>query len=115
MRPVDRDLAYLWDMLDASHAILSFVKETNFERYLQDRMIQLAVERALEIIGEAARNVSLDYRLKHPEIPWKDIIAQRNVLAHKYGAIRQDLIWEVITSNLPDLVAILDKLVPSEL
>jgi len=115
MIPVDRDLAYLWDMLDATRTILRFVEATNFERYLQDRMIQLAVERALEILGEAARNVSIDFRLKHPEIPWKDIIAQRNVLAHKYGAIRQDLIWEVVTVHLPDLVALLEKVVPSEL
>ena len=114
MQPEDRDLAYLWDMLDAAHAILNFTEGKSFERYLQDRMLQLAVERALEIIGEAAHNVSLDFRLKNPAIPWKGIIGQRNVLAHEYGAIKQDLIWEVITVHLPDLAVKLEQLVPQQ-
>jgi uncharacterized protein with HEPN domain len=112
MQPEDRDAAYLWDMLDAARAILDFAEAKSFEGYLQDRMLQLAVERALEIMGEAARSVSPDFRLKHPEIPWKGIIAQRNVLAHEYGAINQDLIWEVVTVHLPDLVAKLEQMVP---
>lgn len=114
MRPEERDLAYLWDMLDAAHAILTFIERKNFEQYLQDRMLQLAVERGLEIIGEAAHNVSLDFRMNHPEIPWKGIIGQRNVLAHEYGAIKQDLIWEVITDYLPDLAVKLEILVPQQ-
>lgn len=113
MLPEDRDAAYLWDMLDAAQAILNFTENTNFERYLQDRMLQLAVERGLEIMGEAARNVSPGFQLDHPEIPWKGIISQRNVLAHQYGAIKQDLIWEVVSVYLPDLAARLTVLVPS--
>lgn len=112
MQPEDRDAAYLWDMLDAASSILRFIDSKSFDHYLQDRMLQLAVERALEIIGEAAHNVSLEFRLEHPEIPWKGIIGQRNVLAHEYGAIKQDLIWEVVTANLPDLVARLEQIVP---
>jgi len=112
MQPEDRDAAYLWDMLDASDSILGFIKAKSFEAYLQDRMLQLAVERGLEIIGEAARNVSLEFRLEHPEIPWKGIIGQRNVLAHEYGSIKQDLVWEVVKANLPDLVASLELIVP---
>jgi uncharacterized protein with HEPN domain len=80
----------------------------------EDRMLQLAVERGLEIIGEAARNVSLDFRLEHPQIPWKGIIGQRNVLAHEYGAIKLDLIWEVVTVHLPDLAASLERMVPQQ-
>lgn len=77
-------------------------------------MLQLAIERGLEIIGEAARNISLEFQLKHTEIPWKGIIGQRNVLAHEYGAIRPDLIWEVVSIDLPDLVSKLELLVPKK-
>ncbi|MCU0638233.1 MAG: DUF86 domain-containing protein [Methanothrix sp.] len=112
MQPEDRDAAYLWDMLDAAGSILSFMEGKSFEAYLQDRMLQLAVERGLEIIGEAAHNVSPEFRLQHPEIPWKGIIGQRNVLAHEYGAIKHDLIWEVVKVNLPVLVARLEPIVP---
>jgi len=69
MQPEDRNAAYLWDMLDAARTVLNFMAATSYDRYLQDRMLQLAVERSLEIIGEAARNVSLDFQLKHPGDP----------------------------------------------
>jgi len=117
MEPEDResrDSAYIWDMLDAALAILDFIEGADFDAYLEDRKLQLAVERALEIMGEAARNVSIDLQLKHPEIPWKGIIAQRNVLAHNYGAIKQDLIWEVLTVHLPDLVDRLKQIIPEQ-
>lgn len=112
MEPEDRDSAYLWDMLDAATAILDFIEAVDFDAYLKDRKLQLAVERALEIMGEAARNVSPDFQLNHPEIPWKGIIGQRNVLAHNYGAIKQDLVWEVLTVSLPDLVDSLEQIIP---
>jgi len=77
-------------------------------------MLQLAVERAPEIIGEAARNVSLEFQREHPEIPWIGIIGQRNILDHEYGAIKQDLIWEVVAVHLPDLVSRLELMVPQQ-
>jgi len=58
MQPEERDKAYLWDMLDAVKAIRSFTDALSYEQYLRDRKVQMAVERALEIIGEAARKVS---------------------------------------------------------
>ena len=92
MQPEDRDAAYLWDMLDAARIIEEFTTDVRFDQYVGDRKLQLAVERALEIIGEAARRVSENFKSDHPEIPWHGIIAQRNVLAHEYGEIKQDRI-----------------------
>jgi uncharacterized protein with HEPN domain len=57
---------------------------------LADRKTQLALERAIEIIGEAARRVSDSFKADHTEIPWRSIVAQRHVLAHEYGEIRQE-------------------------
>jgi len=79
----------------------------------RDRKLQLAVERALEIVGEAARRVSEAYRQAHSEIPWQAIIAQRNVLAHEYGEIKQELIWKVVTIRIPELIGLLEKLIPA--
>jgi uncharacterized protein with HEPN domain len=78
----------------------------------RDRKLQLAVERALEIVGEAARRVSEAYRQAHSEVPWQAIIAQRNVLAHEYGEIKQELIWKVVTIRIPELIGLLEKLIP---
>lgn len=108
----DRDTGYLWDMLDAARAIRDFTVDVTLDEYLQDRKLQLAVERALEIIGEAARLVSPSFKSQHPEVPWQPIVAQRNVLAHEYGEISQDRIWLVATGRIPDLIGQLDSLLP---
>jgi len=108
----DRDAGYLWDMLDSAKTINNFVSSVSFNQYKQDRQLQLAVERALEIIGEAARRISKVFQDEHSDIPWQNIIAQRNVLAHEYGEIKQELIWKVATVRIPELIAALEPLVP---
>jgi len=69
------------DMLDAGRAIHEFVRSHSGEDYGANRMLRGAVERHIEIIGEAANRVSRAFRVAHPEIPWQRVIAQRNVLA----------------------------------
>jgi uncharacterized protein with HEPN domain len=63
-------------------------------------------------MGEAANRVSLSFREAHPEIPWKRIVAQRNVLAHEYGEIEHALVWRVATIRTPELIQQLERLVP---
>ena len=82
------------------------------EDYKRDRMLRAAVERHIEIIGEAAGKVSKTFREEHAEIPWRKIIAQRHVLAHQYGEIEDDLIWKVATVHIPVLIAALEPLIP---
>ncbi len=112
MQLSEEDAARLWDMLEYGQQILRTSGETSFEAYLQDENLRLATERRIEIIGEAARNVSREFQKVHPEIPWRRIIAQRNVLAHEYGEIRQDAIYRLATINIPELVQMLRPLVP---
>ena len=112
MQRFDRNAAYLWDMLDAAKTACEFVAEVRLVDYQSDRKLQMAVERAVEIIGEAARRVSEDFRVAHPEIPWRNMIAQRNVLAHEYGEIIQERFWFLVVEHLPALIADLEKLIP---
>lgn len=112
-RKKDRDAAYLWDMLDATRNIVQFTSNISVDEYIKDRKLQLAVERSLEIIGEAAKKVSSDLQQKNPDIPWNKIIAQRNVIAHEYGEIKQERIWTVVTLHIPALVGKLDLMVRS--
>jgi uncharacterized protein with HEPN domain len=86
--------------------------DMTYSQYLSDLKTRLAVERAVEIIGEAARNIPEGFKQAHPEIPWKGIIGQRNVLAHEYSAIKHERIWKVVTVYIPDLIAKLDPLIP---
>lgn len=109
---IDPDAAFLWDMLLSAREVQDLVRGVALEQYLQDRMRQLAVERAVEIIGEAARQVSREFQSSHAEIPWRPIIAQRHVLAHDYGRIDQEKIWRVATVYVPDLIERLQPLIP---
>ncbi len=112
MRPEEGDPGYLWDMREAARETIRFIAGTDPEGFVADRRLRLAVERELEIIGEAARHVSDAYKNAHPNIPWSGIIGQRNILAHEYGDIDPVLIWNVAHLRLPALVALLDLLLP---
>ncbi len=109
--PDKDDSAYLLDMWRASHAVLGFVAGKQFEYYEQDLLLRSGVERQIEIVGEAARQISADFRKAHTEIPWRPIMAQRHVLAHEYGEIAHDRIWRVATVHLPGLIEQLRPLI----
>lgn len=99
-------------MLTAARAVVEFVQGRTLEDYESNLMLRSAVERQVEIIGEAARRVSKEFQELHPEIPWRPIQAQRHVLAHDYGAIKHDRIWRVAEEHIPALIVMLDPLVP---
>lgn len=109
MRPDVKDMARLWDMLDAARAIVEFTAGQRFERYLADRKTRNAVERNLEIIGEAARYVSEDARRRFPEIPWTSVIGLRNIIAHDYGEIQHEKVWGICNERLPELIKQLER------
>lgn len=112
MPPNTQDAAFLWDMLDAAQAVQKFVSGKALHDYQNDRMLRGAVERHIEIIGEAARKVSKEFCDSNTQIPWQSIITQRNVIAHEYGEIENELIWKVATDHIPDLINKLKTLIP---
>ncbi|PYS45418.1 MAG: hypothetical protein DMF71_00020 [Acidobacteria bacterium] len=71
-----------------------------------------AVERRLEILGEAAGQVSNAFQLSHPDIPWKEIKGIRLVLAHRYGDVNLHQLWQTLQRDVPDLLPKLDALIP---
>ncbi len=112
MPPNSREAGYLWDMLQAARRLQKFTVDLSYEAYLESILVQSAVERQLEILGEAARRMSDAFRQEHPEIPWSSIIGQRNVIAHQYDDIDLEQLWSVVTSSLPKLIAQLEPLIP---
>jgi len=91
------------DILDAIDRIASYTEEMSYEAFLADRKTQDAVTRNIEIIGEAARSLPLDFKERHPEVPWNEIVAMRNVIVHQYFGILPDVVWDVIRNELPSL------------
>lgn len=110
----NQDAAYLWDMLEAAKEAVEILGEMDVAAFKKDKIRCRAVERTLEIIGETARRVSPIYQSKHAEIPWRDMIGQRNILAHEYGQIDHDLLYKTIREDIPKLISVLSRLLPPE-
>ena len=108
MLPEARDAACVLDMLHAARGALRSLQSVSVEQYRANEDLRLAVERRLEILGEAAHGVSVALRERYPGIPWRAIIGQRNLLIHAYAAVQDELIWRLSESHLPALVASLE-------
>lgn len=109
----DRDPAYLWDMLQAAREVETMLTDHDKAAFLNNLVLLRATERSVEIIGEAARRVSSAYQAAHPEIPWREIIGQRNILAHEYGQIDHDLLYKTVADDIPVLITLIEELLPS--
>jgi len=115
MHPDSKDMARLWDMVDSARAAIGYVEGMNFAEYCSDRKTLNAVERCMEIVGEAARHVSVEARNCLPEILWSSIVGLRNVIAHDYGEVLNEKVWIVCRERLPEPVAhlrIVDQIQP---
>lgn len=99
--------------VDRSPSGCRFHSRPDFGEYEADLLLRSAVERQIEIIGEAARRISKEFQETHSEISWRPIQAQRHVLAHDYGEIKHDRIWRVAETHVPELIVLLEPLVPS--
>jgi uncharacterized protein with HEPN domain len=110
--PADsRDAAHLWDMRSAARETQAIVQDIPIDAFMVDRLRMRALERTLELLGEAARRVSLQTRATYPEIPWRALIGQRNLLAHEYGRINPALLYQAASDNVPSLVIALGRIV----
>jgi uncharacterized protein with HEPN domain len=109
-----RDEAYLLDILIASRKAINFVENLSFEDFIDSELHQNAVIRPLEIIGEAARKISVDTKSENPQIPWVEMIGMRNRLIHEYLDVDLSTIWDTIQNDLPDLISAIEPLIPPE-
>jgi uncharacterized protein with HEPN domain len=112
MKPADRDAANLQDMLEAAREARDLVAGTQAEAFLHDRVRMRALERMLELVGEAARRITPEFQAAHPQIEWRRIIGQRNLLAHEYGRIRPELLYRTAKDDTPRLIAVLERILP---
>ncbi len=111
---MQRDEAYLLDILIAARKACKFVEAISHEEFQRSDLHQSAVMRALEIIGEASRRVSDETRASHPEIPWEQMIGMRNRLLHEYSRVNVQTVWDTVQTDLPNLIQLIQILVPPE-
>ncbi len=107
------DVLYLSDMLDLARTACELAQPFDRATYDANLMLQLALERLVQNIGEAARHVSPERRQQLDAIAWHQAIGMRHRLVHDYGNVDADIIWQSVTEDLPPLIEELEKVVPS--
>lgn len=90
-------------MLEAINNIEEFTVGITREQLLGDKMRYFAVIKNVEIIGEAANMLTIEFREVHTELPWRAITGMRNVIVHDYVNIHEDLLWDTIQNDIPEL------------
>jgi uncharacterized protein with HEPN domain len=98
-------------ILDAAREAVSFTENRSREDLDSDRKLNLSLVRLLEIIGEAARGITEEFRQDHSELPWKSMAGMRDRLIHGYFDVNFDVVWETVTNDLPALIDKLEKIV----
>jgi len=107
-----RDLVYVGHMLDIARKAVGKTAGLARDAYDADENLRLALTHLVQIIGEAGRHVSREFCLAHPEIEWADMIGMRHKVVHDYLGVDEDIVWQVVTEDLPKLVCALDLIVP---
>ena len=109
-----RDVAWVLDMLQASRKALNYARGLSEEQFGSSSLHQDAILRQLTIVGEAAKRVSVDFRIDHHGIPWRQIAGFRDVVVHDYSRVDLQEVWRIVQQDLPTLIALLEPLVPLE-
>jgi uncharacterized protein with HEPN domain len=113
--PRDRsDDAALFDMLQAAQGVLRHATGKTRDDYEREELLRDAVERKIEIVGEAARRLSKGFREQHPQVPWRVIMATCHILAHDYDEVDNDIVWRIVTDHIPPLIEQLTPLIPPQ-
>lgn len=105
----DRDRVLINHILEASEAILVFVKDISIVDFVESDLHISAVVKKFEVIGEAANRISTEAKTLLSDIPWKDVIGMRHVLIHDYMSIDAESVWNTIEVYLPQLMSQLEQ------
>lgn len=100
----------LVDMLTHAQEAVAIMQSKTRQDLDKDRLLNLAIVRLLEIVGEAASQIPKDVCRQYPNISWHAVISMRNRLIHNYGNVDLDIVWQVVIQDLPELIKELIKI-----
>ena len=99
-------------ILEAAEEALTFIRGHSPGDLQSNRQLSLSLVQLLQIVGEAARSVSPEYRSEHPEVPWKQMVGMRDRLIHRYYDVNWRTVWQTVVDDLPPLIGHLKHLLP---
>jgi len=102
--PRRRDSVFIAQMVEAAEAALEFTGGQTAASFAGNRLVGYAVVRAVQLVGQAAHNVSPELQAAHAEIPWREMIGMRNVVVHDYADVDLSLVWKTVREDLPGLI-----------
>jgi uncharacterized protein with HEPN domain len=94
---------YIEDIIEAMANAVEFTKDMSYDEFVKDTKTVYAVIRAIEIIGEAVKNIPEEMRKKYPDIPWRSIAGMRDKVVHAYFGVNLERVWEVVKRDIPNL------------
>jgi uncharacterized protein with HEPN domain len=107
----ERDVrAFLQDMCEAIHRILSYTEGLDYAGFQQDIKTQDAVLRNLEILGEAAKHIPTETTEQYPNLPWREMAGTRDRLIHHYFGVNLDVVWGIVEMELPGVITELETI-----
>jgi len=107
-------LVALRHMLDHAREAFDLAQGRSRDDLDSDRLLQLALTRLVEIVGEAASRVPSELQRRHPQLPWRQAIGARNRLIHGYDFVDLDILWEIVATDLPALVPQIEEALTAE-
>lgn len=108
------DLVYVGHMVDTANKAIGFVQGLTREEFDNNELLRLSLTHLLQVIGEAARRVSPEFRAAYPQIDWKAIVGMRSKVVHDYLSVDEDIVWDTVTNELPSLVNELERILNSD-
>lgn len=100
---------YIQDILEAMVNVIKFIENMSYDEFAQDTKTVYAVLRAIEVIGEATKNIPDDVRKRYPEIPWKDMAGMRDKVIHEYFGVKIERVWLTVKDDIPRIEPLIKK------
>ncbi len=107
MREEIKDRGRLEHMLEMATQLQSTVGRHTLEEIKQDPILFYGLSKMIEIIGEAAYKLTIEFKNNNSELPWRKIVGMRHILVHGYYSVSPDLLWDVILNDIPPMIPIL--------